>query len=172
MSKTTFSGPVASQNGFVAPTFTSTTLPYFEIGNIVYVENLNTLAFGGVDQWYRQDTGAGLGTGGNVGPGPVGTTYTQGIDYSSSGMVWSSPGNNTGFIRINEFQWNNTKWQDISNKPAGTRFTFEDQQYMQTLSGTLTTGFSGGAGSYDANVLFDTTPFAPMGQPNITYITI
>jgi hypothetical protein len=82
MSQTTFSGPVASQNGFVTPTYTSTTLPYFIQGNIVYVENLNTLAFGGVDQWYRQDTGVGLGTGGNV--GPVTTTYVIGTDYTAS----------------------------------------------------------------------------------------
>jgi hypothetical protein len=82
MSKTTFSGPVASQNGFIAPTFTSTTLPYFEIGNIVYVSDLNTLAFGGVDQWYRQDTGVGLGTGGNA--GPVATTYSKGPDYANA----------------------------------------------------------------------------------------
>jgi hypothetical protein len=81
---TTFSGPVASQNGFVTPTYTQSTLPYFIQGNIVYVENLNTLAFGGVDQWYRQDTGVGLGTGGNA--GPVGTTYTSGPDYDYAGF--------------------------------------------------------------------------------------
>lgn len=85
MALSTFSGPVASQNGFVAPTFTSTTLPYFVQGNIVYVSDLNTLAFGGADQWYRQDTGAGLGTGGNVTPpGPVATTYTSGVNYGSA----------------------------------------------------------------------------------------
>lgn len=84
MSKTTFSGPVVSQSGFVTPTFTSTTLPYFVTGNVVFVSDLNTLAYGGADQWYSQASGAGLGTGGNVGPAPGPTTYTTPADYNQA----------------------------------------------------------------------------------------
>lgn len=97
MAKTTLSGPVASQNGFVTPTYTSATLPYFELGNMVVVSDLNTIAFGGVDQWYDQRTGLGLGTGGNVGPGPTPPTpvipkYPVTLGYiNSTGVVTDGP---------------------------------------------------------------------------------
>jgi hypothetical protein len=146
MSKTTFSGPVASQNGFIAPTFTSTTLPYFEIGNIVYVENLNTLAYGGVDQWYRQDTGAGLGTGGNVTPpGPVSTTYTEGVNYSSNSVEASDAS-----LKVSQFGWfSPSEFAAVVAKPSGT--TFSVVIGGSTLTGTLLSGFTEAAGLWSAS---------------------
>ena len=104
MARTTFSGPVASQNGFVTSTYTSTTLPVFIQGNIVYVSDLNTLAYGGTDQWYRQDTGAGLGPG-----GPVQTVFLAVIDFNpdlnyvsvtNNELIYENPTANPELSRI------------------------------------------------------------------------
>lgn len=163
MSRTTFSGPVASQNGFEAPTFTSTTLPYYTTGNIVYVSDLNTLAFGGVDQWYRQDTKAGLGTGGNV--TPTTTTYTVGTDYNNPGVQVSST-----TMTINEYAWSNLPGvASLITKPSGTPFTVDIPGYA-TVTGTLTSNFSGGAGSYFASISGGALPPGP--STNCDYITI
>jgi hypothetical protein len=60
MSRTTFSGPVASDNGFIAPTFTVTTanaIPTTDrtIGQVIYVSNgragLPTLAVYNGTNW-------------------------------------------------------------------------------------------------------------------------
>lgn len=51
--------------GFIGPTFTSTTLPRFTFCKSVYVSDLDTIAFGGEDQWYDMLTGKPLGSGGN-----------------------------------------------------------------------------------------------------------
>jgi len=50
MAQTTFSGPVKSDNGFLAPAYTLTTLPTASAGLVIYVSNANsgvgTIAFG------------------------------------------------------------------------------------------------------------------------------
>ena len=60
MSRTTFSGPVASDNGFIAPTFTVTTanaIPAADktVGQVIYVSNgragLPTLAVWNGTNW-------------------------------------------------------------------------------------------------------------------------
>jgi hypothetical protein len=159
MSKTTFSGPVASQNGFVAPTFTSTTLPYFEIGNIVYVSDLNTLAFGGVDQWYDQSTGTGLGTGGQGGGGS-GTTYTVGVDYTNSpapGVAANTMGG-MGAINIETGAWTNmTGVAEVLALPIGTVITLTGPNTTGTITTTSTfTNFGPGQYFVQGTPSFDT----------------
>ena len=50
MAQTTFSGPVKSDNGFIAPTYTLATLPTATAGLVIYVSDANssvgTIAFG------------------------------------------------------------------------------------------------------------------------------
>jgi hypothetical protein len=53
-------------DGFVGPTFTSTTLPLATTpGKHVYVSDLETLAVCYENQWYDMLTGKPLGSGGN-----------------------------------------------------------------------------------------------------------
>lgn len=77
MARTTFSGPVASDNGFIGnvtgnvtgtstgmavlPAYTTTTLPTVVVGGLIYVSNANTNAgtvcFGKGSSWIDIKTG-------------------------------------------------------------------------------------------------------------------
>jgi hypothetical protein len=80
MSRTTFSGPVKSDNGFegnitgnvtgtttgmaVLPAYTTTTLPAVVVGGLIYVSNANTNAgtvcFGKGSSWIDISTGSAV----------------------------------------------------------------------------------------------------------------
>ena len=77
MARTTFSGPVASDNGFIGdvtgnvtgsvtgmavlPAYTTTTLPTVVVGGLIYVSNANTnagtICFGKGSSWIDIKTG-------------------------------------------------------------------------------------------------------------------
>ena len=172
MSTTTFSGPVASQNGFVAPTFTSSTLPYYTTGNIVYLADLNTLAFGGEDQWYRQDTGAGLGTGGSGGEGG-GTVVTfkyymnmsSTADYNFTNAGFNGgvgPGMSNMSVNLSVSPETESALLAL---PVGTVITVNEGTGITTGSTfTLVTQFTGGAGVVSA-----TTTTSASFMPGMAY---
>jgi hypothetical protein len=76
MARTTFSGPVASDNGFIGnitgnlsgipilPAYTTTTLPTVIVGGLIYVSNANTNAgtvcFGKGTSWIDISTGVAV----------------------------------------------------------------------------------------------------------------
>jgi hypothetical protein len=76
MARTTFSGPVASDNGFIGdlagtttgmavlPAYTTTTLPTVVVGGLIYVSDANTNAgtvcFGKGSSWIDIKTGAAV----------------------------------------------------------------------------------------------------------------
>ena len=80
MARTTFSGPVASDNGFIGdvtgnvagtvtgmavlPAYTTTTLPTVVVGGLIYVSNANTNAgtvcFGKGSSWIDIKTGVAV----------------------------------------------------------------------------------------------------------------
>ena len=172
MGRTTFSGPVASQGGFVTPTYTSTTLPYFIPGNIVYVSDLNTLAFGGADQWYRQDSGAGLGTGGNVGPGPgptpgptvytapadFGMAFVNGMGGTSDPFVISSPTNSALIAKITSLQ--------AGDSFTATELTTPPFSITVTVTGPMT---DLGGGQYGVYCNFSQYVSATSGFAELTF---
>lgn len=169
---TTFSGPVASQNGFVAPTFVSTALPYYTTGNIIYVVDLNTLAFGGEDQWYRQDTGAGLGTGGQGGGG--GETTVQTFKWYMSGStadftfmtasVNGSSGPGASSITFNNLDMYQDTIAALEALPVGTVLTVSEGDLSLPATFTLTSQFTGGAGSWSATTTTSSSFMAGMTQ--------
>lgn len=176
MSTTTFSGPVASQNGFVAPTFVSTALPYYTTGNIIYVVDLNTLAFGGEDQWYRQDTGAGLGTGGQGG----GSTTVKTFKYYMSGstadfLFYLGSANGTTGPGASSITFGNLDMYPdtaaaLEALPVGTVLTVSEGSSMSLpATFTLTSQFVNGAGSWTANTTTSAS-FMP-GMNSIQYFT-
>jgi hypothetical protein len=76
MARTTFSGPVKSDNGFegnitgtvtgmvVLPAYTTTTLPTVVVGGLIYVSNANsnagTVCFGKGTSWIDISTGVAV----------------------------------------------------------------------------------------------------------------
>jgi hypothetical protein len=167
MSQTTFSGPVASQNGFVTPTYTQSTLPYFIQGNIVYVSDLNTLAFGGVDQWYRQDTGVGIGTGG--GNAPAAEFFANiDFDYATTGF-YADPTNLPASINCSNPTINPTLSTTFINMPVGK--VFEVLVGSVTYSVTTTSVYSDPS-QVLVYVDLGTTPYPPISFSNIDKITI
>jgi hypothetical protein len=66
MANTTFSGPVLSNNGFVAPTFTLATLPTATAGLLIYVSDATgasltgSLCFGNGTNFVDVTTGAAV----------------------------------------------------------------------------------------------------------------
>ena len=66
MASTTFSGPVSSDNGFVAPTFTLATLPTATAGLLIYVSDATgasltgSLCFGNGTNFVDVTTGAAV----------------------------------------------------------------------------------------------------------------
>ena len=66
MASTTFSGPVSSDNGFVAPTFTLATLPTATAGLLIYVSDATgasltgSLCFGNGTDFVDVTTGAAV----------------------------------------------------------------------------------------------------------------
>ena len=66
MANTTFSGPVISNNGFVAPTFTLATLPTATAGLLIYVSDATgasltgSLCFGNGTNFVDVTTGAAV----------------------------------------------------------------------------------------------------------------
>jgi hypothetical protein len=66
MANTTFSGPVSSDNGFVAPTFTLATLPTATAGLLIYVSDATgasltgSLCFGNGTNFVDVTTGAAV----------------------------------------------------------------------------------------------------------------
>jgi hypothetical protein len=176
MSTTTFSGPVASQNGFVAPTFTSSSLPYYTTGNIVYVADLNTLAFGGEDQWYRQDTGAGLGTGGSGGEGS-GTvvTFRYYMNMSSTAdftyfqaYINGSAGPSSSNIEFTNLSMYPEAQEALLALPVGTVLTIDEGSSGITpgMQFTMESQFTDQAGNYRATT---TTTTSFMGGMSTAY---
>mgnify|MGYP001035301784 FL=1 len=66
MANTTFSGPVLSDNGFIAPTFTLATLPTATAGKLIYVSDATgasltgSLCFGNGTNFVDVTTGAAV----------------------------------------------------------------------------------------------------------------
>ena len=66
MAQTTFSGPVKSDNGFIAPTYTLATLPTATAGLVIYVSDATgasltvTLCFGNGSNFVDVTTGAAV----------------------------------------------------------------------------------------------------------------
>lgn len=95
---------------------------------------------------------------------PPSTTYSAGADYNGNGVQVSS----TQLI-INEYNWSNLVGaSDVIAKQSGTPFTALVSGYG-IVTGTLTSNFSGGAGSYFANVSGQMPPGPGF---NCDYITI
>jgi hypothetical protein len=66
MAQTTFSGPVKSDNGFIAPTYTLATLPTATAGLVIYVSDATgasltgSLCFGNGSNFVDVTTGAAV----------------------------------------------------------------------------------------------------------------
>jgi hypothetical protein len=145
MSTTTFSGPVASQNGFIENSFTTTERDAIadpQEGLLIYNTTTNTYEVYNGTAW--QDA---------FGGGPADNTYRLGIDYTSGGV--------TG---INQFgghliQVDSTKWGNpadavsIVSQPIGTLLTFE----VNGGTHTATTQTSNPGGN-NVSVLFNDNP--------------
>jgi hypothetical protein len=165
MGKTTFSGPVASQGGFIENSFTTAERDAIVnpvVGLMIYNTTTDTYEVYGNSGW--QEAFAP--------PVPPTTTYTRGVDYTNPGISWTSDNGTTGRLYISNAQWLNTGWQDIIATPSGTSFTFIDALFSVTITGTMTSVFGGGAGSYFADVSFSAPVMPTMSNQNVISLTI
>lgn len=156
MGKTTFSGPVASQGGFIENSFTTAERDAIVnpvVGLMIYNTTTNTYQVYGNSGWQEA-----------FGPAPSpAVTYTSGVDYTGPGVVWASANGTTGTIDMNETSWLNSGYATIAAKPSGTAFSLVDSMFG-TVTGTLTSAFSYGAGHYVASVSFSPATFPTMGS--------
>ena len=141
MSNTTFSGPVASQNGFIPGSFTTAqrdALTNVATGTLIF----NTTA--GEAQVY--DGSAWIAA---FGGGGGGTTYTLDTDYVSPGLKFTNFGGPTE-LTISTPSWSNTAGANsIVAKPSGTAFTLVVSGNTGTF--TMTASWTNlGAGGYSA----------------------
>ena len=131
MSLTTFSGPVVSQNGFIDSSFTDAERDAIvnpQPGLMIYNTTSNVYQVctvgGGTPTW---DTA--------FGGGAVGFTYTQGTDYSSTGLVFNST--MSPALTIDTSRWS-TSTTTILAEPSGAVFYFVVSGITYTFTSSTT----------------------------------
>lgn len=134
MGQTTFSGPVASQNGFIDASFTTAERDAIadpQAGLLIYNTDDNEY------QVYN-------GTGWQAAFGPAGETYTQGVDYSNDptlGLCFIS-GMGPTALRLAIVAWSNAAGAATlmtHNSGSTFDFTINGTVYTFTATGNWTT---------------------------------
>lgn len=164
MGKTTFSGPVASQGGFIENSFTTAERDAIVnpvVGLMIYNTTTNTYQVYGNSGWQEA-----------FGPAPSpAATYTVNVDYNSAGFRWDSANGTTGTLKISPDFWINTGYLTMAAVPSGTSFSLVDTM-SGTVTGTLTSAFVLGAGEYLASISISPSAPPTMGYQTPTSITI
>jgi len=76
----------------------------------------------------------------NANTPPAGATYTEGVDYTTNGIVWSAdPPATDGLLRLDLSRWPNTAgYANFISQSVGTPVSFTDRDAGLTITGTIT----------------------------------
>jgi hypothetical protein len=175
MGRTTFNGPVVSQNGFIDSSFTDAERDAIvnpQPGLLIYNTTSNVYQVctvgGGTPTW---DTA--------FGGGAVGFTYTQGTDYSSTGLLFSS--SMATSLTIDTSLWS-TSTATLRAEPSGSVFyfvlnnityTFTSAATWTNISGTtwVVSGTSNFVGSVTNQPVTQVAFQTPAVVPDITSVS-
>lgn len=156
--------------GTTAVTFGSASATFTVVSSTQITATVPGGSGGLVDITVTNPAGSSTEVGAFTRTGPVGTTYAQGAEYVSGGIMLNGAGSGMQII-LDRTQWSpTTGYYNIVSQPTSTQYTLSVNGNTAVIA-TLTSFSSSGPGQVAANCYVVSGDFGPFSNSAVTQIT-
>lgn len=158
-------------DGTTSVTIGGVSASFFYMAPVLFVTVPSGVTPGPVDVTVTTPLGSSTEVGAFTYTAPAGTTYTQGTNYTSPGLVIDGFGSGTRLI-INQANWfSASNWMVLSSEPSGTVYQLQVEGFGAITFQTFTSWDGSVPGQITANGFVSSGPSGPFTSNNVTSIT-